>query len=448
MFTTLAAAAALAAAGVLPAAMAAGSDTAASSHQGRVGTFMSDIPEPKTARTAADKPAEPGTPAECKELYGRPCYTARHLRHAYGVDRLNARGIQGQGETIAVVMPQKHATVQSDMNKFSDEMDLPRTKVEVIERGEVTEPDPEDPSEAGNVQEANLDLQMAHAMAPRAKLILVSTAHNWDDAKGLAPWKEISDAIDWVSRNRDVTAISMSYGIFERALADAAGTPGDYHLVNGLRRGLKTAAGRDISLFAATGNHGPTGPTLQGDGVYPDRTVPWPASDPLVTGVGATDLYLTDKGERTAPDRLWTDDAKLGGVSGSGRSLIWKGRPSADLTAVGGGSSRTWIYSSMNGLEGQKPGWTRVAGTSAASPAVAGITVLAAQQAGHRLGNVTRAVRAIRPNTRGTYDLYTGCNTAWDVEGFCAKPGMDTASGTGTINDAVRWTRALAAARR
>ena len=65
----------------------------------------------------------------------------------------------------------------------------------------------------------------------------------------------------------------------------------------------------------------------------------WPDSDPLVTGVGGTELHLDGVGNRTAPDSVWNEtyDSTADGffygftgsplASGGGKSVIFE-RPS------------------------------------------------------------------------------------------------------------------------
>ena len=60
--------------------------------------------------------------------------------------------------------------------------------------------------------------------------------------------------------------------------------------------------------------------------------IDWPASDPLVMGVGRTQLHLNDEGNRTAPNSVWHDLGSTAGVpgpvytrgsSGGGRSTVF-----------------------------------------------------------------------------------------------------------------------------
>lgn len=394
------------------------------------------------AAAADEEPATPGTPSQCAARYGVPCYGAPQLQRAYGVDTLHRRGIDGAGETLAVVMPLGNPRVREDLDAYSKASGLPPADLEVIKRGDVRDADPDNPLEAQNVQEANLDLQTMHAIAPSAQLILVSTPENL--STGTKGWRDISNAITWLAANRPVTAINMSYGSYEDNFAEEAGRPGDYHLVAPLRAGFKAAAARGITLTASSGDTGPTGWTLAGDTVYRHPSAQWPASDPLVAGIGGTELHADDAGNRTAPDSLWTDDTGSGFAAGAAYSKIWPGERTVNVSAIASLNSPVWTHSSMNVMPGQKPGWTLLAGTSVSAPLMAGITALAAQRAGHNLGNLVPRLARIRPGTHGTQDVSSGCNTAWQVTGFCARRGVDTASGIGTVTDADAFTAALA----
>jgi subtilase family serine protease len=358
------------------------------------------------------------------------CYRPIDLQRAYGLDELHRAGITGKGTTVAVVLPAASPWIQQDMNTFSDTFGLPRVEVEIINRAAGPYPAGEDNTVLA--MEAAMDLQMIHAAAPEAHLIWVQTPLTAD-------WiKEAADAAGWLARTRNVDVVNFSYGVYEAQWA-----PGERaRVLRQWRAGLLDASRAGTTLVASSGDHGPTGPTGQGNTTHRQRTVIWPASDPKVVGVGATRLHLDDHGRRTAPDTLWTDSG--GYASGAGTSTAFPGHGSVDLTLVGDTRSRVWFHSHYNLMEDQEPGWLRGAGTSAASPLFAGIVALAAQKAGRPLGDIGPALARIRPGTHGTTDITTGCNHANKVTGYCAGPGRDTASGLGTVHNASDLVTALA----
>ncbi|MDT3395306.1 S8 family serine peptidase [Streptomyces sp. B1866] len=445
---TSAIAASLASTALLAAATLPLPKTAASSTPSAPTTFL-PLNDGTTARTASKVTAAraaartaPWSPAECRAAFGHPCYGPTELHRLYGVDKLHERGIDGAGQTIAVVMPMRNKFAQDDLDRFSDGTGLPRTRIEVIERGDVPDPDPSDPVQGQNVEETNIDLALIHAMAPGAHLILVSTPVNI--TSGAAGWKEVSEAVDWLTRTRHITAINFSYGVYEQQLAEDVHRPGDYRALYRLRQGLAAASARGTTLVAATGDTGPTGPNLAGTALYPERAVPWPASDPVVTGVGGSELHADDQGYRTAPDTLWTANGTYNATGAGTSRAFWPARSTTDITMAASPRNRVLAYSSVNVLPGQEPGWIRVAGTSAAAPLFAGLVALAAQQAGHPLGRLDAALARITPGSHGTQDVTDGCNDIPDVTGYCAHPGRDIASGVGTVRDAAAFTRALA----
>ncbi|MDT3395238.1 S53 family peptidase [Streptomyces sp. B1866] len=383
--------------------------------------------------------AVPWTPTECAEHTGHRCYTARHVQRAYGLDRLHQRGITGEGEEIAFVMPLGNRDLQRDLDAFSDANGLPRTTVEVHRLGDVPDADPTDVDQAVNLSELALDVESAHAAAPGARITVVSTPVNI--LQGPAGWQEAAEAVDWLTGHRTPTVISFSYGIYERNL-HRPGQPNDPGLLRGWRRSLERAALAGTTVVAAAGDTGPTGPDLTGR-LHPARTVPWPAADPLVTGVTGTTLHLDDAGNRVHDDELWTAQGSPY-AGGAGYSRIFPGSRSADVAMAASPANRMWFYSSVSTLPGQTPGWQRAAGTSLGAPWFAGTVALAAQRNGAHLGPLTRTLARIHPGEDGTQDLVDGCNTANGVVGFCAHPGPDAASGIGTVRDADAFTAALA----
>jgi subtilase family serine protease len=203
--------------------------------------------------------------------------------------------------------------------------------------------------------------------------------------------------------------------------------------------------------------------------------VEWPASDPLVTGVGGTQLYLTAAGRRTSPDTAWNDNANpvverilqgsILGASGGGVSSVFS-RPSyqnpvrgitsqhrgvPDVAMSASYSGAVLIYESYTGAPGL---WGSGGGTSEATPLFAGIVAIADQYAHARLGLINPALYALeQQHAPGLVDVTRGNNTVSfrsagttvTVEGYPARPGYDLVTGVGTV-DAARLVPELAQA--
>ena len=93
-------------------------------------------------------------------------------------------------------------------------------------------------------------------------------------------------------------------------------------------------------MLAGAGDEGSTEPVnVAGTLLSTTRAIGWPASDPLVTAVGGTQLHLNLAGKRLLPDNVWNDTNLLGGpaAGGGGLSAIFS-RPSYEdsVSAVAG----------------------------------------------------------------------------------------------------------------
>jgi subtilase family serine protease len=216
------------------------------------------------------------------------------------------------------------------------------------------------------------------------------------------------------------------------------------------------------------------------------RSVDWPSTDPLVTGVGGTQLHLDANGNRTSADSVWHDLSSTVGVtgpvytwgsSGGGHSTVFS-RPQFqnDVAGTVGASRGTpdiAMSAAVNGAvdfydttDPGVAGWGIVGGTSEASPLFSGIVALADQVAGHSLGDLNPALYAmgrsgarggIVPISTGTNE-YTFCQAAdiqsdsscasssdlVNVPGFTANGTYNDATGWGTV-DAAKFVPTLAA---
>jgi subtilase family serine protease len=207
---------------------------------------------------------------------------------------------------------------------------------------------------------------------------------------------------------------------------------------------------------------------LDGSTYYLKPVTSWPDSDPLVTGVGGTQLHLSATGQRTAPDQVWNDTSNrsanqfiLGNrgpnpLAGGGGKSVFFARPAyqngvqaivgssrgvPDIAMSGACNGAVNVYQSF---KGNKPGWYQVCGTSEATPLFAGVVSLADQVAGHPLGLINpRLYQLLAQGARapGLVDITSGNNTVSFnqggklnvVNGFSARHGYDLASGVGTV---------------
>jgi subtilase family serine protease len=234
-----------------------------------------------------------------------------------------------------------------------------------------------------------------------------------------------------------------------------------------LRYAYQNAAKNHITVLASAGDTGAANTGPDGRTYYTYPTVSWPASDPLVTAVGGTDVHLYASGQRSSADTAWNDTYShavqkyvfnSGGpnplATGGGKSSLF-GRPSyqnsvrstvggsrgiPDISISGSCAGAVNVYQSYAGLQA---GWYGVCGTSESSPLFAGIVALAVQKAGHDLGLINPALyRLAAEHAPGIVRVTQGNNTVsfrqhghgYTVRGYTARNGYSRVVGIGTIN--------------
>jgi subtilase family serine protease len=379
-------------------------------------------------------------------------YTPAQLQAAYGVSPLLARGINGSGQTIAIVDPFGSPTIRHDLTVFDSKFRLPTSLKIIFPEGPVGPLS--SPLSRAWAAETTLDVEWAHAVAPHAKILLAETPASATES--LTKFVQtITKAVRFIVSSRLAGVISQSLDVTEQNLGSA--TLAKFSAAYGAARSHR------ITVVAAAGDTGPTNYRPNGTTRYLRRVVAWPASDPQVTAVGGTDAQLNAAGGRIRPDTVWSDGGFAGG---GGRSAMFarpayqnsvggavgarRGVPDVALSA--GCNPGVGVYHSFRGMTA---GWTEGCGTSESTPLLAGLIALAGQAAGHSLGLVNPALyRLAAAHSAAVTDITSGSNTVSfrqggrlrTVPGFGAKPGYDLASGVGTVK-AGALVRALAGER-
>ncbi len=301
--------------------------------------------------------------------------------------------------------------------------------------------------------ETTLDVEWAHVMAPAAGILLVETPTS--ENEGTSGFPQIVRAETYVIRHHLGGVISQSFGATEQTFRSRASL---LRLRGAFRLAARPAS--DVTVLAATGDQGAAGLRPDGHSYYLSRAVEWPASDPLVTAVGGTELNLSATGRRLSPDVAWSDGGggrshvfTRPGYQAGQRRLTGSHRGIPDISMDASCASAVDVYQSFRG----GAGWSASCGTSLATPLFAGIVALAEQVAGHRLGPINGALyRMAAGHDPGIVDVRHGNNSfsfsqggkSHRVAGFSAKPGYDLASGLGTVNAAAFVPELAAADRR
>lgn len=349
-------------------------------------------------KVASDLPPAYGSPV----TYDVCGYTPQQLQSAYGFSNAIASGIDGSGQTVAIVDAFASPTMKRDISIYSRRHGLPAPNYtqEVV---------PATPgSKLENMQgwwgEEALDVDAVHSMAPGAAIHYEGAADN--SGRGLL--ERVGHVVD---------------GGFAQLITNSYGTTGEKIAPNGVAAWeavFQQAAAEGIGISFSSGDcsdeRDPAG--LCGGAGY--VTADYSASSAWVTAVGGTSLavgatgeYLWETGWGTATASLrrngWgpLPGAYLYG-SGGGTSLIaaepsyqqgvvpealserWnmENRVVPDVAVVGDPNTGFLVGQTQAFPRGNAYGEARYGGTSLSSPLFAGIMALANQAAGHAHGFV------------------------------------------------------------
>src|SRR5262249_41968111 len=133
---------------------------------------------------------------------GPAVYTPAQIRHAYGFDAIRfANGLpaDGSSQTIAIVDAYDDPNVALDLWRFDHTFGVgdPPSFVKAMPQGQPA-------FNAGWAGEIALDMEWAHAIAPRANLLLVEARS--------ASISDLLVAINYARSQPGVVAVSMSWG--------------------------------------------------------------------------------------------------------------------------------------------------------------------------------------------------------------------------------------------
>jgi subtilase family serine protease len=407
--------------------------------------------------------AAPPTTAQCQIDYSIACYGPAQLRQAYNLPALYADGINGRGTTIVIVDSFGSPTIKGDLAAFDQAEGLPAPpSFKVIQpAGQVPAFNSSSTDMTGWAGETTLDVEYAHVIAPGASIVLVETPVS--ETEGTQGFPQIVTAEEYVLSHHLGGVISQSFSATEPTFPSKAA-------LLALRGAYVDAARDHVTVLAASGDAGAADVGLDQTTYYLHAVTSWPDSDPLVTGVGGTQLHLDGSGYRTAPDSVWNDtyDAAVAEffdgaaapapeASGGGKSEYFtrpsyqngvrsvtgnaRGVPDISMSAACDGAVIT--YSTYPGAAS---GWSQTCGTSEATPLFAGIVALAEQYAGHPLGLINPAIyRLAAQGAPGIVRITSGNNsvsfyqefTEHTVHGYPADGGYSLATGVGTVNAAL-----------
>ena len=379
-------------------------------------------------------------------------YSPSEIRQMYNATGLLNAGYTGTGVSIAIVDAYGDPYIQQELKNFSAEFGLPLSSgtLHIIPVG---------PYNATNGityewnTEVALDVEWAHAMAPNAtiNLYVASNDESYLYDAVLNATLGSNGAAYGVYHNN---IISMSWGEPENNFTSSIPVvPGlNYPCLDQV---FQMDAALGITAFAGSGDSG----AYDQPQTSPYGGASYPSTDPYVTGVGGTSLYMnTTSGYYQLPyanatgtygnETAWSwnnyYDYEWG--TGGGWSTLF-GQPSwqTGLGVVNNGERGapdvawdadpktgvlTSVFDNATGLYDYYP---PVGGTSVGSPCWAGSMALMDQKAGSPLGFINPTIYSILNNSteysKAFHDITVGDNNP-----DTATKGWDPLTGVGSPN--------------
>jgi subtilase family serine protease len=333
-------------------------------------------------------------------------YTPTQVRASLGLTG------DGSGQTIAIVDAYDHPNIISDVNVFSSTFGLPlvcgTAGADALNCFNLTKVTPQGKTrtEAGWGLEIALDVEWAHAVAPKAAILLVEAKTN--------SFTNLFSAIDYAAQQGAVV-ISNSWGATEFA--------------SELSYDSRCRLAAAVCTFAS------------GDAGNPGL---YPAYSPYVVAVGGTTLALTSTGAVTS-ETAWIGSG--GGVSlyepPTPYQTSYKSGPYAftrraipDVSYNGDPGTGVAVYDSVP-YKGNA-GWFQVGGTSAGTPQWAAVIAVADQ-----LRSAAGKAPISSYSLQASSSLYSllGASSLFDIQwgsnGSCgevctAAAGYDAVTGLGS----------------
>jgi subtilase family serine protease len=363
----------------------------------------------------------------------------------YDLIPLYQQSINGSGQSVAIVA--RSNIRLSDVRQFRTSFGLPANDPQVIVNGS-------DPgiSNPGEETEADLDVEWSGAVAKNATIkFVVSKSTNSSDGVDLSA--------QYIVNHNLAPVMSTSFGLCEAWLGSSG---------NGFLNSLwQQAAAQGITVFVSSGDNGAAGcDSASASSATHGRGVNGLCSTPYSVCVGGTEFN-----DISNPSLYWSR-SNSSGTQASAISYIpevaWnESSPGYGLWAGGGGMSSIYakpfwqtgtgvpsdgkrdvpdVALTSAGHDGyliyQEGSLYVVGGTSAASPAFAGVMALVVQQTAARQGNANTGFYVLASKQRAGgapvfHDITSGNNSVPGQAGFNATVGYDQATGLGSIDGAL-----------
>jgi subtilase family serine protease len=381
--------------------------------------------------------------------------TPKQLLEAYGIDSLQSLGLQGQGTRVAIIDDALYEPAWLEGYRACFGLsDATAVTPHVVGAPDMSEAD-----------ETILDLSVMSFVAPkvdRLDVFMVQPAldPNVTDTPGqlIAMFGAPLDASQTGGEAPDV--VSASFGACEALQMFFQGKTAAVSIMESV---LASAVAAGVSYLVATGDSGSSACLhalsflpLPPDPAETVLSAQYPSTSAWVTAVGGTNLTLDD-GNEIVSSGVWNDQAyeltTPQYLAGTGGTSTMVARPWYQASGVPAGSMRVVpdVAAFADALPGYSilgpspspapvpdPGvWQPVGGTSAATPLLAGATLLLDQLAMQRgqptLGFWNPLLYTLASGgTSSILDITLGTDDLFGVGCCSAATGFDLASGWGS----------------
>jgi subtilase family serine protease len=341
-------------------------------------------------------------------------YVGAQLRPAYE----GTTTLTGAGVTVGITDAYASPTIASDIATYArNNGDAPYAAGQFTQTVAKSFDLLDECAASGWFGEESLDIEAVHAMAPAAKI------HYYGAQDCAQPLNDmLASAVD----ADQVQVLTNSWGDIGELTETTAS-------IAAFDQVARQAALEGISLMFSSGDDGDSAAALLGAGLPAFPQPDFPASDPWVTAVGGTSTAIgpfgeldwqtgwgTQKSTLAANGKSWTPLGFLYG-SGGGFSTLFNrpayqagvvapsapaGRAVPDISMDADPTTGMLIGQTQLFPDGAHYGQYRIGGTSLASPLFAGMTALAVQHAGGRLGLLNPAIYAqAKPGSKTISDV-------------------------------------------
>jgi subtilase family serine protease len=358
------------------------------------------------------------------------------LRLAYSLNPLLAKGFDGKGQTIVDIVSYGSPLLQHDLHIFDQQFQLPPVDVQQIAPLGTVPYDPHNSDMAGWATETDLDVEIMHALAPGAHIVVLTSPV--DETQGMAGLPQFLQLEQYAVRHHLGQILCQSFVTAEVNFP----TSQNQRFLQQFASFDEQATTKDgWTIFAASGDNGATDyNNVQSTTFSPTPTVDFAADMPWVIAVGGTTLH-TYANSSAFNETAWQGSG--GGFSQffsepdyqrllppNVQRLLHGKRGVPDVAADADPATGLEVY-----LNGQ---WTLGGGTSASQPAWTALIAIADQMAGHPLGFLNPALYRVGTSPaahKDFRDIVAGNNShqgVISVPGYNAVPGWDPVTGFGS----------------